>query len=146
MSNRIVHFEIHADDLARARDFYTKVFGWEFQEWNPPTPEATDGQAVEKKEYWMIMTAPKDSKELGINGGMLKRPEGCKPVEPGQAVTGFACTVVVENYDETAKKILENGGIEAMPKFDLAGMAWQGYFLDTEKNIFGIHEVRGEMK
>ena len=135
MSNRIVHFEIHADDLARARDFYTKVFGWEFEEWKGGD-----------KEYWMIMTAPKDSKELGINGGMLQRPEGCKPVEPGQAVTGFACTVVVENYDEIAKKILENGGIEAMPKFDLAGMAWQGYFLDTEKNIFGIHEVRGEMK
>ncbi|MEZ4211145.1 MAG: VOC family protein [Candidatus Paceibacterota bacterium] len=135
MSNRIVHFEIHADDLSRAKDFYTKTFGWEFEEWKGG-----------EKEYWMIMTAPKDSKELGINGGMLKRPEGCRPVEKGQAVTGFACTVVVENYDETAKKILENGGIEAMPKFDLAGMAWQGYFLDTEKNIFGIHEVRGEMK
>lgn len=135
MSNRIAHFEIHADDLARAKDFYTKVFGWEFEEWKGG-----------EKEYWMIMTAPKDSKELGINGGMLKRPEGCKPVEKGQAVTGFVCTLIVENYDESAKKILENGGMEAMPKFDLAGMAWQGYFLDTEKNIFGIHEVRGEMK
>ncbi len=136
--NRIAHFEIHADDIPRAVNFYKNVFGWEFQEW-------TGGD----KPYWMIMTdsknspqaADKDSKEVGINGGLLKRPEGCKPVEKGQAVTGFVCTAVVENYDETAKKILENGGIEALPKFEIAGMAWQGYYLDSEKNIFGIHQV-----
>jgi len=37
------------------------------------------------------------------------------------------------------KKILENGGIVAMPKYALTGMAWQGYYLDTEGNVFGIH-------
>lgn len=132
MSNRVAHFEIHADDIARAKDFYTNVFDWEFQEW-----KGSD------TEYWMIMTAPKDSKEAGINGGLLKRPEGCAPVQKGQAVSGFVCTIVVDDYDAIAAKILENGGIEALPKFDLAGMAWQGYFLDTEKNILGIHQVRG---
>jgi predicted enzyme related to lactoylglutathione lyase len=135
MSNRIVHFEIHADDLARARDFYTKAFGWEFQEWKGG-----------EKEYWMVMTADKDSKELGINGGMLKRPEGCKPVEQGQAVTGFVCTIVVEDIDATIKKLEELGAICALPKFDLGGMAWQAYYLDTEKNIFGIHQMIGEKK
>ena len=30
--------------------------------------------------------------------------------------------------------------IVAMPKFALAGMAWQGYFLDTEGNTFGVHQ------
>ncbi|WP_286514428.1 VOC family protein [Empedobacter falsenii] len=47
----------------------------------------------------------------------------------------------VENFDETAQKILENGGIIAMPKFAIPGMCWQGYFLDTDNNVFGIFEV-----
>ena len=41
----------------------------------------------------------------------------------------------------TAQKILENGGIIAMPKFAIPGMSWQGYFLDTDNNVFGIFEV-----
>ena len=130
MSNRIAHFEIHADDLGRARDFYQKVLGWEFFEWKGGDTE-----------YWMIMTAEKDSKEVGINGGLLKRPEGCKPVEKGQAVTGYVCTIVVEDIDETIKKLEEAGAICALPKMSLAGMAWQAYYLDSEKNVFGIHQV-----
>jgi hypothetical protein len=28
-----------------------------------------------------------------------------------------------------------------LPKMDLGGMAWQGYFLDTEGNTFGLHQT-----
>ena len=28
----------------------------------------------------------------------------------------------------------------ALPKMALEGMAWQGYFLDTEGNTFGLHQ------
>jgi hypothetical protein len=31
-------------------------------------------------------------------------------------------------------------GCHAMPKTALTGMAWQGYFFDTEGNVFGIHQ------
>ena len=41
-----------------------------------------------------------------------------------------------------ATKILENGGKVAMPKYALPGMAWQGYFIDTEGNIFGHSSTR----
>lgn len=84
------------------------------------------------------MTAPKDSKKAGINGGLLPRP--CPPPKPEQGTNAFVCTVQVENFDEIAKKIVAAGGIIAMPKFALPGMAWQGYFLDTEGNTFGIHQ------
>lgn len=126
--NRVVHFEIQADDLGRAKKFYSGVFGWEFQDW-----PMLDGSA-----YVGVMTAPKDSKELGINGGLLKRP--CPAPAPEQGTNAYVCTVQVENFDETAKKILASGGVVAMPKFALVGMAWQGYFLDTEGNTFGIHQ------
>lgn len=50
------------------------------------------------------------------------------------------CTVGVEDFDETAAKIVAAGGQVALPKMALTGMAWQGYFLDTEDNTFGIHQ------
>jgi predicted enzyme related to lactoylglutathione lyase len=49
--------------------------------------------------------------------------------------------VQVDNFDEIAKKIEEAGGKVAMPKYALVGMAWQGYFLDTEGNTFGVHQT-----
>lgn len=133
MKNRPTHFEIHADDCQRAVKFYTDVFGWEITKWEgSPT------------EYYMIMTAPKDSKNPGINGGLLKRP--CPAPAPEQGSNAFVLTVQVDNYDEVAKKIEQAGGKIAMPKFALAGMAWQGYYIDTEGNTFGLHQADANAK
>jgi predicted enzyme related to lactoylglutathione lyase len=46
----------------------------------------------------------------------------------------------IEDYDAIEAKILDNGGQVAMPKYALPGMAWQGYYIDTEGNVFGIHQ------
>ena len=127
MKNRVVHFEIHADDMARAQKFYTDVFGWEFMKWEGGT-----------MEYWMVMTAPKGDTTPGISGGLLKRPA---PVQPGAPLNAFCCTIQVDNYDEMATKILAAGGTVAMPKSAIPGMAWQGYFMDTESNVFGLHQA-----
>jgi predicted enzyme related to lactoylglutathione lyase len=129
MSNRIVHFEIHADDPERAAAFYTKIFGWEIKKW-----EGGD------MEYWMVMTAPKDSTEPGINGGLLRRPKETNAPVPKQAVTGFVCTIMVDDIDETIKKLEAEGARCALPKAPIANMAWQAYYLDTEQNVFGIHQ------
>lgn len=135
MSNRVVHFEIQAVNTERAKKFYGDVFGWEFMEWPMPGGEP----------YIAVMTAPKDPSagsgqavEPGINGGLLKRPANMPP--QGCGTNAFVCTVQVDNFDETAKKIMAAGGIVALPKFAIAGMAWQGYFLDTEGNTFGVHQ------
>lgn len=125
--NRVVHFEIHANDIQRAVNFYKKIFGWSFEEWK-------GGES----EYWMVMTAPKDSKEAGINGGLLIK--GGKEAGEGAGPNAYVCTIQVEDYDKTAAMIESEGGVCQMPKFDIAGMAWQGYYKDTEGNIFGIHQ------
>ncbi len=127
MSNRIVHFEIHAENPERAIAFYKSVFGWEFPVW-----------MEEPVKYWGVMTAPQESKEAGINGGLMVR-KGAAPAE-GQPVNAYVCTVQVENIDEIIKKIEAASGVVALPKHVLVGMAWQAYYKDTEGNIFGIHQ------
>ena len=90
----------------------------------------------------MVMTAPQDSKEPGISGGLLKRSANVPAHECG--ANAFVCTVMVENFDESAAKILKAGGASVMAKFALPKMAWQGYFRDTEGNTFGIHQTDPE--
>lgn len=131
MHNRITHFEIQTDDIARAKKFYEDAFGWEITQWG-------------EMKYWMIMTAPKDSKEPGINGGLLPRP--CPAPKSEQGTNAFVCTVQVEDYDAVHTKIMAAGGIVAMPKFAFPGMAWQGYYLDTEGNTFGLHQTDANAK
>ena len=83
---RIIHFDIPADDPARAQKFYQDIFGWKFDKWNGPM------------EYWMAKTG--DDKQPGINGGLAKRM-------PGQ--TGVTNTIDVPSVDEFAKKIESKG-------------------------------------
>ncbi|HSK27988.1 MAG TPA: VOC family protein [Jiangellales bacterium] len=123
---RVVHFEIHADDLDRAKAFYTAAFDWTWQDWS----------GVSGTPYWGAVTGPDD--QPGINGGLLLRPAASP--SPGQGANAFVCTVQVEDYDETERRILEAGGSVAMPKTAMTGMAWQGYYLDTEGNTIGIHQ------
>ncbi len=124
--NRVVHFEIQADKPERAAEFYRNVFGWTIEKWEGPM------------EYWMVITAEKDSQEPGINGGLLQRPASAPA--PQQGTNAFVCTVQVDDFDAIAKKIESAGGKVAMPKYALPKMAWQGYFLDPEGNTFGIHQ------
>ena len=123
---KVVHFEIQVDDVERAKAFYGAVFGWTFQDWSEQLGAT----------YWGITAGPED--EPGANGGLLQR---LAPV-PGDAhgTNADVCTMAVNDYDATERVVLEAGGRVAIPKFALAGMAWQGYYLDTEGNTFGIHQ------
>ncbi len=124
--SRVVHFEIQADDVERAKAFYAAVFHWSFEDYSQFTGDT----------YWGVVTGPED--EAGINGGLLRRPAPAP--QTGQGSNGYVCTVGVADYDETEKRILEAGGRVALPKSALPGMAWQGYYLDTEGNTFGLHQ------
>ncbi len=116
-----IYFEIQADDLRRAANFYKAVFGWEF------IPAAEDLPI----QYWRIRTG-------GTAGGMLKRPADTPPPECG--TNAFVCSVEVDDFDKTATAIADNGGQVALPKFAVPGLCWQGYFIDTEGNTFGIFQ------
>lgn len=124
--SRVVHFEIQADDVERAKAFYAAVFGWAYQDYGD----------ISGSPYWGIVTGSED--QPGINGGLMPRPAATPA--PGQGTNSYVCTMGVEDYDETERRILAAGGQVALPKMALKGMAWQGYYLDTEGNTFGIHQ------
>ena len=117
--SRVVHFEVHAADPARAIKFYEATLDWKFSQWGD-------------QEYWMIITGPDD--QPGINGGLVARQGAID----GQAVTAYVCTVDSPAIDATSAAILANGGSVALPKMPVPGVGWLAYFKDTEGNIFGV--------
>lgn len=116
----IAYFEIQAEDPARAMAFYRAIFSWQFEKSAMPI------------DYWRIAGA-------GMEGGLLPRPAPI-PDAPS-AANAYTCSMVVADFDVTAASILQAGGAVALEKFAVPGRCWQGYFLDTEGNTFGIFEV-----
>ncbi|QEL19039.1 VOC family protein [Limnoglobus roseus] len=119
---RVVHFEIHADNLERASKFYTELLDWKFTKWDGPM------------EYWLITTGADSN--VGINGGLMKRM-GASPVL-GQCVNSYVCTAGVDNLDETLAKGQSLGAAVALPKMPVPGIGWLAYVHDTEGNILGL--------
>jgi predicted enzyme related to lactoylglutathione lyase len=120
------YFEIQAEDINRARNFYQEIFGWKFTK--------AEGLPL---EYWRIETD-------GPRGGLLPRPAP-RPTMPS-GTNAFVCSMEVKNLDETSVKIISLGGHVALPKFAVPGVCWQGYFLDTEGNTFGIFQPDPQAK
>ena len=118
---KVVHFEIPADNLARAKKFYSTVFGWELNDF--PEMEYTIVRTVQSDENGM-------PKEAGaINGGMLQREEPVKaPV----------ITISVDNMDQATATIEKNGGKVIRPKMPVGDMGFAAYFKDTEGNVVGL--------
>lgn len=130
--NRVVHFEIHAQDPGKLAEFYRQVFGWELTKWENP-----DG------EYWLVNSGPvieegKIAGPPGINGGLLKR-RGDSP-KGGEPVNSFVCTMQVANIDESVSAVVRAGGSVAAPKSAMTGMAWLAHCKDPDGNIFGLYQ------
>ena len=121
MANPVVHFEIPADDVARARAFYENTFGWKIKAF--PMPPGSH-------EYFGVATKDKGA---GIDGGLMKRQ---MPEQP------FMNYVTVKSIDEFTQKIQANGGAVVMPKKEIApGMGWISAFRDPEGNVMGLHQA-----
>lgn len=121
---RVVHFEIHAEDPARAIKFYEAVFAWQFTAWG-------GGEA----EYWLIKTG--EDGTPGINGGLVRR----RGAIDGQAVIAYVCTVDVENLATTLAKAKQLGATEALPTMPIPGVGWLAYVKDTEGNLLGLMQA-----
>jgi hypothetical protein len=115
--DRVVHFEINADDPERAIKFYQDVFDWEIQKYGDI-----------EMDYWLVMTGPKGSN--GIDGAIMKRsfPAGA----------GVINTIAINNIEETIAKILKAGGKKNSDIDTIPNVGQFCYCIDTEGNYFGI--------
>lgn len=131
--NAIVHFEIPADDLARAQKFYGDIFGWSFHEFMMPSEGSTGGDP-----YYGVTTTEVDDKHQpknpgAINGGLMKRKAKGQP---------FMNYINVESIDEKLDAVKRHGGEICLPKTEIApGMGWIACFRDLEGNMMGLHQM-----
>lgn len=127
MNNPVVHFEIPANDVKRAKKFYEKLFGWEIE--RMPMPDG---------DYYGVRTTPVGKDKMpklpgAINGGMMERKNPSQP---------FMNYIHVESIDKMIPAIEKAGGRICMPKTEIGkGMGWIACFQDTEENMMGLHEM-----
>jgi predicted enzyme related to lactoylglutathione lyase len=125
-NNRVIHFEIQADDVNRARNFYEKTFGWEISQ----MMKAEEGG----KDYWGLRTGADGTP--GINGGLYQRP-------PENKLYTYDCTIQVTDIDKAIADVKKNGGTIRGEKMEIPGVGWFASAADTEGNRFGIMQPTG---
>jgi hypothetical protein len=113
---RVIHFEIPADNTARAVKFFEDVFGWKFNTWGGPI------------EYHLATTGPDN--QPGINGAIAPRDAN---------MPHTTNTLDVPNVEEYMAKVKQAGGTVVSPqKMAIPGVGYFAYCQDTEGNLFGI--------
>jgi predicted enzyme related to lactoylglutathione lyase len=110
---RVEHFEIPADDIARAKTFYGNVFGFEFEDW-----DAT-----------ITMIGASNG---GIGGDIHRRSTVPHPT----------VVITVDDLDEALEAVITGGGEQVGEIQILDEDSRYAYFKDTEGNIVGVYENR----
>jgi uncharacterized protein len=124
----IVHFDIPADDIERAKKFYSDLFGWKIEKWSK--------SGTGDMEYWMVTTTDEKGNK-GLDGGIMKRQN------PQHQVTN---SIDVKSVDEYSSKVQQLGGKVVYPNMAITGMGYFAGCLDTEGNSFGIFEYNESAK
>lgn len=110
--SKIVHFDVPADDMERAKGFYEGLFGWKIEK--APGP----------MEYFLIDTD-------GLAGGIGKRGA------PEQAMTNY---VEVKSLSESVAKVKDLGGTVTQERMPVPAYGYLAVCADTEGNVFGLME------
>jgi predicted enzyme related to lactoylglutathione lyase len=124
---KVVHFEIPADDVDRAKKFYGSVFGWELQ-----TMDMGDGQYTSIKTTAVDEQTQMPADPGAINGGMFQRDE---------RLASPVITIDVDGIDDALKQVEAEGGSTVTPRTPIPGMGAFAYFKDPEGNILGLWET-----
>jgi predicted enzyme related to lactoylglutathione lyase len=126
MKNSVAHFEIYADDPNALGQFYKSLFDWNIE----PIPGM---------DYHWIKTVDTDAKGMptqtgGINGGMMKRPQGYNT----RAWINYVNVDSVDTYVDRAQKM----GAKVMKgKSAVPGMGWFAMLTDPQGNEFALWQT-----
>ena len=111
MPGQMVHLEIPAGDTAKAREFWSSLFGWQWQTVDGPT------------EYHMTQLSDQ-------TGGAIYTPD---PADK----RGTRVYFDVDDVNAEAARVRELGG-ESGAAMPVPGMGWFSLCRDTEGNEFGL--------
>lgn len=112
---RVVHFEVTADDLERAADFYAKAFGWR-----------SDGSPF--AEGYKLAATGEGS---GIDGAIMEREFQAQPT---------IVWVEVDDIDAAIEGVRNAGGSTVNEKSTIPGQGHVVYVRDTEGNVLGLKQ------
>jgi predicted enzyme related to lactoylglutathione lyase len=124
VADKVVHFELPADNLERAQNFYRSAFDWSIN-------------TVPGMGYTLVQTTPsgtdgRPTEPGAINGGMLARQAPIKnPV----------LTIQVASIDDSLKQIAKLGGRVLRGKLPVGDMGFAAYFSDCEGNVLGLWQT-----
>jgi uncharacterized protein len=107
MANPFVHVELHTNDLAKAKQFYTRLFGWKLQD----VPMPNSGT------YTLIDVGG------GTGGGMLTNPT------PG-APSRWMSYVGVDDIEASTKKARELGAKVLLDVTEVGSFGWMSVISD----------------
>lgn len=117
-----MHFELPADELARATSFYGEVFGWGLI---PTGPGSALARTAPSDEYGQ----PTDAG--AINGAFAARQA---------PITVPVVTIGVDDIEKTLERVEAHGGRRVQAKTPVGDFGFVAYFTDTENNTVGLWE------
>ena len=106
--------------MARAKKFYSSVFGWKLQD-------------VPGMEYVMADSVETDQNRQpigGTNGGIIKRNQ--------DYANTTSMTITVADADRTIQEVIKAGGKLVGEKQKFGNIGYVVYVKDTEGNVVGI--------
>ncbi len=114
---RVVHFEITAEDMPRARKFYS-IFGWNIGD------SGMDGM-----EYLLARTG---TSPMGIDGAIMPKNYNRQPA---------IIWISVDSLPEMMEQVKEAGGEILGEPQNVPGIGDTVYCKDTEGNVLGLIEA-----
>ena len=119
----IGHFMIPADNVDRAKHFYSTLLGWKIE----PTRRPVDPAMMAEMQYHDISTGAARKGTMNT-GGLYKR----HMTEP---ILNF---VIVDDIDTVQANVEKLGGRVMRPKEEIKGVGQVVMIQDTEGNAIGL--------
>jgi uncharacterized protein len=119
----IAHFMIPADDVGRAKRFYSSLLGWQIE----PTKYPVDPAMIAEMQYHDIIAGEAEKGKLNT-GGLYRR-------HMQENILSF---VEVEDIDSVAGKVEALGGKIVRGKEEIKGVGLVTMILDSEGNPLGL--------
>ena len=111
---KFIWADLVTDDVAKARDFYAQLFGWQFWGMGAYAIAMNDGQPL---------------------GGMFQKP---RPANDPKAKPRWFGYISVPNVSKAERAVTKAGGRVLAPAKDFPKRGEQAVFADPEGAIFGV--------